>query len=368
MEIKVDREKLLAALDLTARISTKHQTLPVLQCVLCIVSKEDKTITLKATNLEVGIEVAVHAEVNTSGSFAVPAALLSQTIQLLSEKTVTLSFDADTLSVKTFRSRTNIKTLAHEEFPNIAQLQGKSQVIQGALFALGIKTAAFATSQSSIKPELGSVLIHQQKEHSLTFVATDAFRLVEKVVPQKGVTLEQSLLVPQKNALELARTCELAGEDPEMVVSENQLALRFPSGIYVTTRLTEASFPDYQQIIPKEFAVAATVLRSDLAHALKKTNIFANAYLQVRMSVDPKENAIVCSSDNGEFGKTEEKVTASIEGEELALSFNQRYLTDPLTLFTDDSLVLRFAGVGRPMVMEGVSEKSLRYLIMPMNR
>ncbi|MBI4086892.1 DNA polymerase III subunit beta [Candidatus Kaiserbacteria bacterium] len=366
MHIEVDREKLLQQLELASRISTRHQTLPVLQCALFDVS--DSTLVLRATNLELGFEARLPVETKESGVLAVPAALLAQTIGLLYDRVVTLKSEGEMLVVETSKSHTTIKTLPHDEFPVIPQLTGAVQKLSGSLFVLGIRTAAFATSQSSIKPELGSILVHQQKERTLTFVATDSFRLVEKLVPQQSISLEQSLLVPQKNALEIARITEVVGEDPEMVVSENQLALRFPSGVYVTTRLTEASFPDYQQIIPKEFATTVTVLRGDLIHALKKTNIFANTFLQVKVGIDPKKKTITFSSDSGDLGKTEETVSATIEGEAFSLSFNQRYLHDPLGSFADDSIVLKFAGVGRPMVMEGVSEKSLRYLVMPMNR
>lgn len=368
MHIEVEKEQLLRYLEYVSRVSTKHQTLPVLQCVLITAQKGESTASLRATNLELGIEARMPAQVTDSGVCAVPAALLSQTVALLYEKKVSLRMEGDVLEVVSGKSHTTIKTFPHEEFPSIPVCSGKEQIINSGLFALGIKTAAFATAQSSIKPELGSVLVHQQKEYTLTFVATDAFRLVEKTVPQKSVVLDGSVLVPQRNALELARICELAGEDPILTVSENQLALTFTNGVYVTSRLTEASFPDYQQIIPKEFSTTATLLRGDFMHALKKTNLFTNAYLQVRVHVDPKKNILTFTSDNGERGKTEESVAAHIDGEDLQLSFNQRYLMDPLTSFVDDSLILRFAGVGRPMVMEGSTERSLRYLVMPMNR
>ncbi len=368
MHIEVDKEKLVQRLEILSRVSMKQQTLPVLQCILFDASDTKQGLILRATNLELGVEAVLSAHITEGGVLAVPAALLTQTVQLLYGNRVTLKTEGEMLVVETGKSRTTIKTLPHEEFPVIPQLSGAAQTLNNTLFTLGIKTAAFATSQSSIKPELGSVLVHQQKEQSLTFVATDSFRLIEKIVPQKGVILEGSLLVPAKNALELARISEVLSEDPEMIVSENQLALRFPSGVYVTTRLTEASFPDYQQIIPKEFATTVTLLRGDLIHALKKTHIFTNAFLQVRVHINPKENTVTFASDNGDLGKTEEVISATIEGEELSLSFNQRYLNDPLMSFVDDSVVMRFAGVGRPMIMEGVSEKSLRYLVMPMNR
>jgi len=369
MNITIDREKLLWGLDLVSKVSTKHQTLPVLQCVFIEVKDQ---ITLKATNLEIGIEVTLDAESSGEGSVAVPATTLHQTIGLLSQKKISLSTKEGVLVVESTHATTNIKTLPHDEFPTIPQLKGGGQQLNGSLFGLGIKTAAFAASQSSIKPELGSIYIHQKKEHTLTFVATDSFRLVEKTTPQRGITLENPILIPFKNAVEIARVVEFVGADPEFRVSENQCSLLFAKGsggaVYITSRLTEGTFPDYTQIIPKEFSAHVTLLRADLIHALKKTNIFTNKFMQVSLTIEKEKGTLLLNSDNGELGTTSESIEATVEGKALALSFNQHYLSEPLSYFTDDSVTLHFAGVGRPVVVEGISEKSLRYLVMPMNK
>jgi len=199
-------------------------------------------------------------------------------------------------------------------------------------------------------------------------VATDSFRLIEKSVPQQSIALETPILIPQKNALEIARILEIVGEDPEFMVNDNQAAFRFKKGVYVTTRLTEGTFPDYKQIIPKEFTTHATLLVSDLIHALKKTNIFANKFLQIKFILDVKKNTLTLSSDDNDLGQTAEKISSTIEGEDLTLSFNQRYVSEPLPSITEESITLHFAGIGRPMVLEGASEKSFRYLVMPMNK
>ncbi len=248
------------------------------------------------------------------------------------------------------------------------ELPQGGQQIQAQSFAMGIRTVAFAASQSSIKPELGSIYVSQKKERTLTFVATDSFRLIEKTISQEKVTLENPILIPQKNALEIARVLEIAGGDPAFVVGEGQAAFRFPDGTYVTTRLTEGSFPDYVQIIPKEYVTHATLLVADLTHALKMTSVFANKFMQVTLEVKQSGKEITLSSDSGEAGRTLERVPASVEGEDLTLSFNQRYIMDPLPVMPSESVTLHFAGVGRPLVFLGVNDPSLRYLVMPMNK
>lgn len=370
MHTIIDKNLLLWGLDIVVKTSTKHQTLPVLQCVL-IEAKKDAVI-LKTTNLELGIEVSLPSKTTEDGVVAVPALTLQQTIALSEDNKITLKKTKETLSIEAKSTQTSIKAFPHEEFPKIPTLDTKTQKLNGKVFAGGVKTAAFAVSQSSIKPELGSVYVGQHKEHTLTCVATDSFRLVEKTISQKGVTLDAPLLIPHKNALEIARILEVVDEDPELLVSDNQCAFQFSlkdnRTLYLTTRLTEGTFPDYKQIIPKEYSTHATLLRADLVHALKKTNIFTNKFFQVGVEVDEKNNILSFSADSGEVGDTKEECKADIEGAPLSLSFNQRYLSEPLQHFVDDSLILHFAGVGRPMVIEGVNEKSLRYLVMPMNR
>lgn len=364
MEITIPHEQITKALELVGRISTKHVTLPVLQCVR--LEAKEGVITLQATNLEISLETAIDGTVIEEGVVAVPAQIFLQSIQFINQKEITLRTEDQVLQLETESTNTSIKTFSAEEFPNLRQLQGEELQLQGKSFAYGIKSVAFSASVTSIKPELGSVFIQQKKEHSLTFVATDSFRLMEKTIPQKNLVLEDSLMIPSKNAVELARICEIVNEDPVFITNDNQCALRFPSGVYVSTRLVTGNFPDYAQIIPKEFVSHVVVLKDDLLKSFKKTSTFLNKFRQVSLMITNKNLTI--SSQNSEVGHTTDTVKAQVEGEELSLNFNQQYIMDPLSHIQDDSVKMSFAGIGRAMILQGASDKSLRYLVMPMNK
>ena len=365
MEINISHPQLIKALELTSRISVKHVTLPVLQCALIVVT-EDK-ILIKATNLELSIEVELSGEIKKAGTVAVPMVTFLQSVQYINQETITLKTEGEVLLIESRQTKSKIKTIESEDFPTVQAFEGVTIKINRSLFALGIKTTAFSASQSVIKPELASVFIQQNKEHSLTFVATDSFRLMEKTVPQKGVVLDKGLLIPQKNAIELARVCDLLSSDPDLIVSENQCALNFSEeNVYITSRLVSGSFPDYQQIIPKEFSTHVTVLKSDLLNSFRKTGVFLNKFQQVTVNI--LVDSLVVSSNNDTVGQVTDSVKAVVEGEELSLNFNQQYLIEPLSHITDDSVIMHFAGIGRPLVLAGVSDQTLRYLVMPMNR
>ncbi len=364
MNININQQELIHTLELISRVSIKHVTLPVLQCVL--IKTINDAVCLTATNLEISIEATVKAVVKEEGVIAVSANTLLQSIQYTQNKEVTLRTEDGVLVIETASGVTKINTTPHDEFPNIMKLDGVGAKIKKQTFALGIKTVAFAASVSSIKPELGSIFIQQKKEHSLTFVATDSFRLMEKTTAQQGFVLPQPILIPQKNAAELARICDLLASDPLFIINENQCALAFDEGVFVTSRLVVGSFPDYEQIIPKEYTTHTTILKQDLIQLFKKTQIFLNKFMQVSLVV--KKETLTVSSQNGEVGTTMDTAKVVTEGSDISLNFNQQYIIDSLGHINDDSIVMHFAGIGRPLVIQGVSDNSLRYLVMPMNR
>lgn len=365
MKLTLPLTPFIKALELTSKVSTKHVTLPVLQCV--VITAKENTITLTTTNLEISIIVQVTGTLVDEGRVAVPAQTLLQAVQYLNTKEVTLSVSETVLQIEAGVSVTKINLFPVDEFPSITKNDQKGKVIQKEQFTNGIKSVAFAASQSSIKPELGSIYIQQKKEHSLTFVATDSFRLMEKTVTQKDFVLDQPIMVPQKNALEIARICDLLTTNPELVVDESHCALSFiDEGVFVTSRLVVGTFPDYEQIIPKEYSTKVVAIKNDIQQTLKKTQVFLNKFQQVSIKI--AANTCEVSSQNGEVGTTTDQIKVQTEGDDISLNFNQQYVYDVLSHISDDTLHLHFAGIGRPLVIRGMNESSVRYLVMPMNR
>ena len=151
----------------------------------------------------------------------------------------------------------------------------------------------------------------------------------------------------------------------QLFINENQCAL-VAGDIYITSRLISGTFPDYEQIIPKEYKTHTTLLTSDLAQALKKTNIFLNKFMQLTLTISG--GTFTLSAQSGDAGATTESIQAHVEGEDITLNFNQRYIHEVMAHIHDESILLKCAGIGRPMVIENVHDKSLRYLVMPMNK
>lgn len=140
------------------------------------------------------------------------------------------------------------------------------------------------------------------------------------------------------------------------------------SFIYLTSRVVDGNFPDYKQILPKEFTAETTVLKNDLIQALKISNVFVDTFNQVRFLIDKKQKQFTISSKNSDIGEHTTSIGAVIEGEPVSMGFNYRYITDCFQSLSGDSVILRFSGVHKPLIIQSVDDASFTYLVMPMNR
>ena len=125
---------------------------------------------------------------------------------------------------------------------------------------------------------------------------------------------------------------------------------------------------DYQQRIPKNSITNITILKKDFETALRRIIIFSDSFQKVKLIFDPKKQNITLSSNNPNTGSAEEQLHAKIIGDAIEQSFNYRYLQTPLPLISTESIILSVFGVGQPLIIKGVGDDSILYLVMPMNQ
>ena len=366
MKIEVIKEKLQRVVGKAERLAGKHLSLPILSHLLLIVKKG--ALTVRATNLDMGVEYTIPVRVEKEGSVAVPAAVFSGFISNLGNvKTVSLGLGDGKLTVSAPGAKAVMSTSSFEDFPTIPKAEGSSFPMDPQVLLKGFRAVHYAGALGNLKPELSSVYLYADNEE-LVFVATDSFRLAEKrAVLKKGATPFQSILIPLKNVSELVRMLEEENEPLRVSIGKGQFSIE-GSGLLVTSRLVEGSFPDYRQIIPKEFAAEAVVLKEDLLSALKLTTLFSDRFNQLHLKLDPKKKLFELSAKSGELGESSADVPAALTGASLESNFNHRYIADCLHAVSADSVAFRFSGENRPLLIGGVSDPSFRYLVMPMNR
>lgn len=364
MRLSTTREKILNGVLIAERVTGKKETLPTLSCVLLEIS--GKTCVLRATNLEAGVEINVPCEAEESGVIAVAATVLSQTLRSIHGDKVTLSTEDGNLVVESRGTKTIIKGIPHEEFPAISPHGGeKTLSVSRDKLLSGIQSVSYAASPSMIRPELGSVYIAVSSS-SITCVATDSFRLAEKAIGSTEKNVE--VLMPLKNALELAHVLERVGNPDVKIFADGSQITAHMDGISFVSRVVDGTFPNYKEIIPKQFATEATLLKNDMAEMLKKARVFSGNDQHVGLHVYPKQKIFSATARSADVGEMSDSIDAALSGEDLDINFHIGYLSDCLPTIASDSIALGFSGAGKPLVIRGVSDSSFTYLVMPLNR
>ncbi len=366
MKIECEKEILETEIQKASRLANKHLTLPVLSCVH--LSTNNNKLVIKSTNLDIGLEIDIDVETIKEGSVAIPANIFLNVLLSIKSKNIIIEKVENNIKITSKNSSYLIKCLPEDDFPLIPKIQTELSInIKISDFIYGLKSVLYSASNSSIKPELASVYIYKNN-NSLFFVSTDSFRLAEKKINIKSDFDFPSIIIPIKNVNEIIKIFnEKDNNEINILFDKNQIVFK-SENIYLVSRLIDGNFPDYKQIIPKSFSTNVTLLKEDIINTIKSSNIFSDSLNQLKFKINPKENKTEIEVKNNDIGEFNEIITTTIEGDILELSFNSRYIIDCMQSINSDSIVMGFAGQGKPLLIKGISDNTFVYIVMPMNK
>jgi len=365
MKLECGKEKLKECISLADRITSKNTTLPVLNSILLIA--DNNILKIRSTNLDVGVEFEIPAKIQKEGVIAVPGVVFNNTLSCLSnDKNISLDLINGNLEISTKNNTIIIKSQESEDFPTLPKIQdGESFIIPAQKIIEGVKSVLYSSSASDIKPEISSVFMYHEN-NSIIFVSTDSFRLAEKKIINKGINEFPGIIIPFKNINEIIRVFEGVDKDIKVMFNKNQISFYY-DGVYITSRIIDGIFPDYKQIIPKEYTTEVVVLKQDLIDSLKLINVFSDKFNKVNIKIDIKNEVFELSSKN-DTGENNTNINATVSGDDIDLCFNYRYIMDCFQSIRSDSVVLQFNGNNKPVIIKGVGDNSFTYLVMPINK
>ncbi|PIR85069.1 DNA polymerase III subunit beta [Candidatus Kaiserbacteria bacterium CG10_big_fil_rev_8_21_14_0_10_45_20] len=366
MKLEILKEDIDRAISSASKVSNKNLSLPVLGCV--VVSAQNEHVIVRATNLDVSVEIPVKAKILEEGSVAVPAQIFSQTIATSTDTKITLFEKDNVLVVGGDHGDAKLKTLDVSEFPTLSYVkegQGVAVSVPTKEVTKALKTVSFAASSSGMRPELSSIYLTLQ-EGVLITAATDSFRLAEAWVPVKTKQAIDPVLIPARNVQDILRVIS-EGDTTEIRVGENQCTF-ISGGAQITSRTIDGAFPEYKAIIPTAFVATTTMLTEDAVRAFRKVSVFSDSFGRVEIQNTPSKKQLLLGATNTQVGETQEAVDAVMEGEDVSMNFNIRYITDALSVLSSDSVVFKIAGEGKPVVIEESPNSGFMCLVMPMNK
>ncbi|HEY71965.1 MAG: DNA polymerase III subunit beta [Chloroflexi bacterium] len=374
MKISCLQENLAKGLGIVGRAVSPRSTLPVLGNVL--MATEAGRLKLSATNLEVGISCWIGAKVEEEGAITVPARTLIDLVNALPPEQVDMELieRTQTLNLCAGRSESNIKGIDAAEFPIVPAPEGEGGIpIAPDVLRAAIQQVAFAAATDESRPILTGVLAKFEQEQ-LTLAAADGFRLsVRTVSLPQAVADPFSIIIPARALTELGR---ISGEQKDPIVitvtpTRNQVLFQL-TDIVLVSQLIDGNFPDFNQIIPKSRNTHTVVDTASFLKACKTALIFARDAAHIsRMHIKPGTELapghVIVSATSAETGDDVSELDASIEGDEVEVAFNVKYLIEVLSVVGSPQVALDTTTSSSPGVILPVGETDFTHVIMPMH-
>lgn len=361
MKIGIKKDALLNGV--TAVIKATGKAMDILKAIKF--TTVEGGVMVSATDLEVGIEKTVPAEVEEGGAILLPAdGLLELVKKLPTDVTIETNENTVTFRYNLF-SEITLVGLNPDEFPVMPVVNGTKVSLQSDLFKAVIKRTIIAVGNDDDRPVFKGALL-EYADGTLKVVATDTHRLAYEKLDGLGVAGEWTAIVPGKALSEVVRLID-DGVTLDITVSDNQAMFSF-NGVTLVARLIDGKFAPYEQVIPTSYESKVVLKRDDFLNAADRAALIAkksdDVATIVKMSFQNSKLAITAQSD---IGKAHEEVVTEHDGKDIEISFNHKLVTDALKAVSSKEVILKLNGPTAPGVICPNSEDgSYLYLVLPM--
>ena len=368
MEIKVKREELLDNLGWMQSVVDRKTTMPILSNVL--LEAKANSLTLAATDLQVGVIGYCQAEVGTAGKVAVPARELYNIVRELPDEIIQLKQGSNNwVSIQCGKSKFKLIGRDPSEFPAIPKKgEGEGVFFDSKTITEMLDKVSFAISTDETRFNLNGVFLEtgsDQGKETLNMVATDGHRLsvIQRPVKKK-IGLKKGVIFPRKGVAELRRLLETEEGEFNVYLGEKQVVVESGSKT-LSMRLIDGQYPPYQQVIPKNQGKVVVVLKEELVQSLRRVSVVNQDRTQgVQFSISPGNLEI--SSNNPDVGEAKEELQATYKGGAFTVGFNARYFLEALGVIGDEKIVLQLNDNVSPCLIQSEVDRGFTHVIMPM--
>ncbi|HRI05583.1 MAG TPA: DNA polymerase III subunit beta [Candidatus Dojkabacteria bacterium] len=373
MQFSCNQDTFAKYLNIVSRVVNSKPGLPILNNIL-FEAKGGK-VHLTATDLEIGINTWIGADVQTEGKVTVPAKQLTEFVNSIPSEKVDVTFDKHMVVVSTVNNNAEFHTIPSDDYPNVVTIDKEAPVLKISQEDLltSVKRVAFAAASDDVKPVLTGVRIEIEGKN-VSFVAADGLRLSKQTIKIKEESVKNvNLLVPVKALQELAFVVSEMGLDAKDLINlyimedRNQVIFRF-GDVDIVSRLIDGQYPEYRQIIPTGYKTQAVARKDEFSNALKVTNIIARSVLgnKIILDLNPTENEVALSASQSEVGSNRSVLSGVLEGESLKIAFSARFLGDMFNNLDGEEILLECTESVKPGVFKIKGDDNFIHLIMPM--
>lgn len=370
MKLTISRKSLSEALSIASRFTTSKAQLPILGNVL-LESKNNK-LNISATNLEMSVSLSIASKIEEEGAVTVPAKVIYDVVSNLNTESVNLSVEKEQVYIKSSGFSSRLSGMNASDFPSIPGSLGKGALkIDPEMVSSTLPKVTYSVSTDETRPTLTGVLLIFGKG-SLSLIATDGFRLSKYTTALKGMEKELRIIIPKGILSELGRLAKNEKIEFEYKKEDKQIVFQL-GNVFLSSRVIEGEFPDFEKIIPVSSKLDLGVDKNDLLQGIKLASVFArDASNVVKFMVN--EDSLKLVAESSQSGSQENMVDVKVnftdkevfgENGEFIIAFNCRYVEEFLNSIDGNNLEIKFNDVNSPGVFLDTGDKNLLHLIMP---
>ena len=366
MKFIVSSLKLLKNLQALSGVIGSKNTLPILDDFLFQLTENELKIT--TSDLDVTMSVSMAPDmVDGTGEVTIPARLLLEIMKNFPDVPITISVDNSTLAVELIAGEGRYKLAGHksDEFPQLPVMADTAVwEIPADVLAKGFEKTVFATGVDEIRPIMSGVLM-EMTENFLTFVATDAHKLVRYRRMDVKSDVVASFIMPKKPINQLKNILATLADEP-VRIEFNKTNASFVFGDYVLIcRLIEGRYPNYDAVIPKNNPNQLTIDRQTFLSAIRRVAVFSSkATHQVRFRIAGQELTLT-AEDIDFYNEAKERLSCSYQGDDMEIGFNSRFLQEMLANFDSEMVKIEMSAPNRAgIIIPSENENEVEDLLM----
>jgi DNA polymerase-3 subunit beta len=364
LKLTTKREELVSKLSIVSRAVSTRAATQALSGVL--LSAGEGRVTLSATDLDMGLETALDADVAEDGSVLLPGRLLAEVARSLADPVVEIASreSEQDVEIRSGSSSFHLRVLPAADFPKLPSAgQAEGLKIPAKQLADSIELVARAASRDDMRPVLTGVFVSASGAE-MTMVATDSYRLAVKrteLESELGGEIEAN--IPARALRELGRILASEGVEQATVTLLPNQAVFEAGAILLTTRLIEGQFPNFRQLLPESYEHDVRLPRGDFLEVTRRVSQLAQRNAPLRLSFSSGE--LTVAAETPDVGDAEETMPAAFEGEALEIGFNPEFLKEGIESVEGEEVLLRLISPLRPGLLQPVEGEDFRYLVMP---
>ena len=356
-----EKQEILEGISTVQKAITGKSTMPILEGIY--IKTNEISLTLIGSDMDVSIQTTVNANIIEQGSIVIDAKIFGEIIRKLPNATIKIeTLENQIIRITCEKSVFDVVYMNTNEFPELPEINEDLKVsVKQNILKNMIKGTSFAIAQDETRPILQGILF-EVKNKNLNLVALDGYRLaIRSEFLDTDINID--VVIPGKTLNEVSKILEDVDNIVDITFTNNHILFNLEK-TKIISRLLEGKFINYNSLLPQEHKLLVDVNRQELQNAIERASLMAKDGNTNLIKLDIQQDNLIITS-NSQLGKVREEITIKLQGEEVQIAFNSRYLLDVLKNVEDDEVVMKMTSGISPCVIEQKSSENAKYLVLP---